>query len=70
MLMQIIGEKPMSTRDSMAKTNKNCGAPGGSRTPNLMIRSHILYPIELRVPYIMPCTGYWMTLCACFYKVS
>ena len=25
------------------------GAPGGIRTPNLMIRSHVLYPVELRV---------------------
>jgi hypothetical protein len=25
------------------------GAPVGSRTPNLLIRSQMLYPIELRV---------------------
>lgn len=25
------------------------GAPVGIRTPNLMIRSHVLYPVELRV---------------------
>ena len=25
------------------------GTPGGSRTPNLLIRSQALYPIELRV---------------------
>ena len=24
------------------------GAPGENRTPNLMVRSHALYPIELR----------------------
>ncbi len=45
----------MSTRTSMAKTNKKFGTPGGSRTPSLMIRSHILYPIELRVLYILFC---------------
>ena len=27
---------------------KNYGAPGENRTPNLMVRSHALYPIELR----------------------
>ncbi len=25
-------------------------APGGTRTPNLLIRSQMLYPIELRAP--------------------
>ena len=25
------------------------GTPGGSRTPNLLVRSQALYPIELRV---------------------
>lgn len=24
-------------------------APGGSRTPNRVVRSHVLYPVELRV---------------------
>jgi hypothetical protein len=28
---------------------KESGAPGESRTPNLLIRSQTLYPIELRV---------------------
>jgi hypothetical protein len=27
------------------------GAPGETRTPNLLIRSQTLYPIELRVHY-------------------
>ena len=26
------------------------GAPGETRTPNLLIRSQVLYPIELRAP--------------------
>ena len=30
------------------------GAPVGSRTPNLLIRSQTLYPIELRVLYEKP----------------
>ena len=32
----------------MENAAKN-GAPGESRTPNLLIRSQMLYPIELRV---------------------
>ncbi len=28
--------------------NPNRGAPGGTRTPNLLVRSQPLYPIELR----------------------
>ncbi len=27
-------------------------APGGTRTPNLVIRSHMLYPVELRALFI------------------
>ena len=29
---------------------EECGAPGRIRTPNLLIRSQALYPIELRAP--------------------
>ncbi len=29
------------------RSNKN-GARGGTRTPNLLVRSQVLYPIELR----------------------
>ena len=28
-----------------------CGALGGTRTPNLLIRSQMLYPIELRAQH-------------------
>ena len=31
------------------KFNLDFSTPGGSRTPNLLIRSQMLYPIELRV---------------------
>jgi hypothetical protein len=31
-----------------AGIRKNYGAPGETRTPNLLIRSQMLYPIELR----------------------
>ena len=34
--------------DADCRTLKN--TPEGSRTPNLLIRSQMLYPIELRVP--------------------
>src|SRR2546423_11320160 len=27
---------------------KNCGDPGGSRTPNPLLRRQMLYPVELR----------------------
>ncbi len=33
------------------------GAPEGSRTPNLLIRSQVLYPIELRVRPRHCCRG-------------
>lgn len=26
------------------------GTPGGTRTPNLMVRTHLLYPVELPEP--------------------
>jgi hypothetical protein len=29
------------------------GAPGGTRTPNLLVRSQLLYPIELQVLVIL-----------------
>jgi hypothetical protein len=29
------------------------GVPGGARTPNLLVRSQVLYPIELRVHYLL-----------------
>ena len=28
------------------------GAPGGIRTPDQVVRSHLLYPAELRVQYV------------------
>ena len=39
----VIKVKLMSTGSS-----KSFGVPGESRTPNLLIRSQMLYPIELR----------------------
>ena len=30
-------------------------APEGSRTPNLLIRSQVLYPIKLQVPFLTDC---------------
>jgi hypothetical protein len=30
---------------------KKYGAPGETRTPSLLIRSQVLYPIELRAPF-------------------
>src|SRR6266403_397889 len=32
----------------VCRVQKGNGAPGENRTPNLMVRSHALYPIELR----------------------
>ena len=29
------------------------GEPGGNRTPNLLVRSQTLYPIELRVHFLL-----------------
>ena len=33
-------------------TAKECGAPEEIRTPNLLIRSQMLYPVELRALYL------------------
>ena len=30
-------------------------APEGSRTPNLLIRSQVIYPIKLQVPFLTDC---------------
>ena len=32
--------------DEIALTRHNVGAPGGIRTPNLLIRSQMLYPLS------------------------
>ena len=40
-------KKPHTEED--VRLNLKVGAPVGSRTPNLLIRSQMLYPIELRV---------------------
>jgi hypothetical protein len=37
-----------NTRDFIGKTSKRSGAPGGTRTPDLLVRSQTLYPTELR----------------------
>jgi hypothetical protein len=37
-----------NTQGKQWDTNKN-GAPGGIRTPDQVVRSHLLYPAELRV---------------------
>ena len=35
----------------MSRLTRRYGAPGRTRTPNLLIRSQTLYPIELRALY-------------------
>lgn len=42
------GKDKVFWKGSGVGVNRN-GTPGGSRTPNLLIRSQMLYPIELRV---------------------
>lgn len=39
----------LKTGDNFWKTTSLSGTPEGTRTPNLLIRSQTLYPIELRV---------------------
>ena len=41
-------EKQKNGRQNGRFLKKKTGAPGGSRTPNLLIRSQTLYPIELQ----------------------
>ncbi len=38
-----------------SKRHFNLCAPEGSRTPNLLIRSQVLYPIKLQVPFLTEC---------------
>ena len=56
------GKECVLSADSAGFQNmaeKKDGVPGGTRTPNLLVRSQALYPIELQV-HIMNCVG-----CAC-----
>ena len=49
--------------DSPKLCAKASGTPGGSRTPNLLIRSQTLYPVELRAhkqPYIITLCPPWV----------
>ena len=39
---------PSGARHVVISVNRRNGAPGKTRTPNLLIRSQTLYPIELR----------------------
>ena len=39
----------LETGATIEKTTVKSGTPEGTRTPNLLIRSQTLYPIELRV---------------------
>ena len=41
-------QNPTEPERSEARNVLNPGTPGGTRTPNLLIRSQMLYPIELR----------------------
>jgi hypothetical protein len=38
-------------RRGLGDVDQQGGAPGENRTPNLMVRSHALYPIELRAQF-------------------
>ncbi len=42
---------PKTIAKSEKKQKKISGAPGESRTPNLLIRSQTLYPIELQAQH-------------------
>ena len=40
-----------TSRREMTYLNGEIGAPGEIRTPDQVVRSHLLYPAELRVRY-------------------
>src|SRR6266404_994760 len=42
------GRERSGSPQAECRVEKGNGAPGENRTPNLMVRSHALYPIELR----------------------
>lgn len=39
---------------------RNCGAPEGIRTPNLLIRSQVLYPLSYGRVLVFSCTSVWL----------
>ncbi len=47
-------QKPFRLKYEKAFNDVRC-APEGSRTPNLLIRSQVLYPIKLQVPFLTDC---------------
>jgi hypothetical protein len=40
-----------SLRNKLRIGGISSGVPGGIRTPNLLIRSQLLYPVELQTPF-------------------
>ena len=52
-----------SVRHKPHRVNELLHAPEGTRTPNLLIRSQMLYPIELRAPisFSLHCYGRYKT---------
>ena len=50
----------------MALTCENCGALGGTRTPNLLIRSQMLYPLSYERS---PCSILQSEPCCCVLKI-
>ena len=47
--MDVSNKKAPSIRRDVERIAKNNGTPEGTWTPNLLIRSQALYPIELQV---------------------
>lgn len=46
------------------------GTPGGTRTPNLMVRTHLLYPLSYRGTSFrtpLSCFAYWAKASTCGY---
>jgi hypothetical protein len=45
----ILGVKPITaSADSYVFGSAEAGLPGGTRTPDLLLRRQLLYPVELR----------------------
>src|SRR5438552_3386785 len=54
-MIAALGLNLFAVRDSRRtmRRDRRCGAPGGTRTPGLQVRSLSLYPAELRARFIV-----------------
>jgi hypothetical protein len=50
MKSELLGQSQRNKESRPSLDSRDCSAPVGIQTPNLLIRSQMLYSVELRVP--------------------